>query len=64
MLYTVTNIKYDTDGEKVKLPKKLNINVPDDITDHQEINEYISEEISNVTGYCHEGYCVTPELKY
>ena len=64
MEYTVTDIKYDTDGEKVKLPKRLKIDVPDEITDHAEIAEHISEEISNITGYCHEGYCVTPELNY
>ena len=52
----VTNIKYDTDGEVVRLPKKLFIEVPNDIVDEQEITDFVSDEISNKTGFCHYGF--------
>lgn len=61
--YIVTNIKYDTDGAKVKLPKTLTITVPEDISDPDEVAEYISDEISNETGYCHMGFSTTPEIQ-
>ena len=54
--YTATHIKYDTDGEVVELPEKLEIEVPNDITDIDDIEEYISDEISNITGFCHFGF--------
>lgn len=61
--FLVTDIKYDTDGKKIKLPKELTIVVPDDIKDKDEVEEYISDEISNLTGYCHMGFTTTPEIK-
>lgn len=63
--FTVTNIKYDTDGQSAKklgLPKEMEIEVPEDLTTYDEIENYISEEISNRTGYCHEGFATTPEI--
>jgi len=62
MEYLVTNIKYDTDGKRVKLPKTLTIIVPDDCKEYEEIEQFISDEISNKTGYCHTGYSTTPEI--
>ncbi len=56
MKYTVTNISYDTDGEVVDLPTTLEIDVPSEITDREEVEEYISDEISNITGFCHNGF--------
>ena len=62
--YIVTDIKYDTDGQKVKLPKKMEIVVPDEEhTCYEDIEYFISEEITNRTGYCHEGFATTPEIK-
>ena len=55
MKVSVTNIQYDTDGEEVDLPTELTIEVEDDLY-AEEIEEQISEEISNITGYCHEGF--------
>jgi len=63
MEYIVTNIQYDTDSHKPKLPKELKVIVPDNIQDYEEIAEYISDEISNITGYCHFGFATTPEIK-
>lgn len=47
-----TNIIWDTDGEDAVLPTEIVI--PDGITDEEEISDYISD----VTGYCHEGFCL------
>ncbi len=60
--FIVTNIKYDTDGQKVKLPKTLEVIVPDDAEGYDEIEQYISDAISNETGFCHLGYSTTPEI--
>jgi len=56
MKKTVYNIGYDTDGEAVELPTELEIEVPDDLTEQEDIEDYLSDEISNVTGYCHKGF--------
>ena len=55
MKVNVTDIQYDTDGEEVDLPTTLNIEVPDGL-DSYETNEHISDEISNITGFCHLGF--------
>ena len=60
--FVITNIKYDTDGEDVSLPETMTIVVPDDVNGREEIQEFISDEISNITGYCHEGFATTPEI--
>lgn len=62
MKYEVTNIKYDTDGEEVELPENLSIDVPEDITEPEEVEEYISDEISNQTGFCHLGFIISPQI--
>lgn len=62
--YTVTNIQWDTDNWQVKLPKEMEIIVPTNIEDPEDIEVYISDEISNRTGYCHKGFATTPEIIY
>lgn len=52
----VTNIEFDTDGEIVELPKQIEIEIPNDIVDEQIINDFVSDEISNITGFCHYGF--------
>jgi hypothetical protein len=55
--YTVHVTEYDTDeDDDVSLPLTLSIIVPDDITDEDDIEEYLADEISNLTGYCHKGF--------
>lgn len=58
MIYIATNIKYDTDGEDIDLPTEIEIDIPDfiDGEDGEDIEEYISDEISNRTGFCHDGF--------
>ncbi len=53
--YRATNIEWDTDGEDVDLPSKIDI--PEDIeTEAIEDNEVISDYISDLTGFCHYGF--------
>jgi hypothetical protein len=52
----VTEIKYDTDGEEVDLPTQLEIEIPNEITEYLDIEEFVSDEISNITGFCHYGF--------
>lgn len=55
--YVATNIKWDTDGEDVDdLPIKVTVEIPNDIVDEAEIMEFVSDEITNVTGFCHNGF--------
>ncbi len=61
--YIVTNIKYDTDGDvsiAESLPKTLSITVNDE---EEDVQEYISDEISNITGFCHMGFSTKPEIE-
>ena len=63
--YLVKNIQWDTDGEDVDLPNELEIILPDDeeLNSPEEIEEYISNEITNETGFCHFGFSTEPEIK-
>jgi hypothetical protein len=58
MKYQVSNIKFDTDGIETDLATNMVIEVDDEITDKDEIEEFISDEISNQTGYCHFGFTI------
>lgn len=44
------NIIWDTDGQKIDLP--MEIDIPEGMTDTDEISDYISD----VTGFCHKGF--------
>lgn len=63
MTYTVTDIKWDTDGENVDLPNEVNVYVPDELDEQIEIEEFISNYITNETGFCHFGYSVNPPIE-
>ena len=58
----VSNIKWDTDGEDVDLPKKVVIKVTIDNADLlEDIDGYadnLSDYLSDTYGYCHEGFNV------
>ena len=58
--HVVYNIEYDTDGEKVELPDRREIELPDD-TDPEDVEELLSDEISNITGFCHFGFLIEGE---
>lgn len=53
---TAVDIKYDTDGENIDLPRELTVELPDDVITDDDISEYVSDYISNHTGYCHFGF--------
>ena len=61
--YIITDIEYDTDAKTKKgLPKELTIVIPDYVENtYEDIEYYISEEISNITGFSHKGFATTPE---
>ncbi len=60
--YKVENIKYDTDGEDIELPEVLEITIDDSITDQEDIEQILSDEISNITGFCHFGFSIVGKL--
>lgn len=59
----VNDIKWDTDGEEVELPKNLIMEIwhkeLDDVNDDFELEEYISDTLSNMYGFCHFGFKFT-----
>jgi len=64
--YVVSDIEYDTDGENYPtLPLELTITVHhcDDLVSYEEIEQYISDKISDETGFCHTGFTTLPEIK-
>ena len=59
----VTNIKWETDGARIRLPRRMHVPVPADIYDAGafEVEEYVSDYISDETGFLHNGF-VLPEF--
>lgn len=52
MAMVAYKIRWDTDGEDVDLPRRVEI--PPHITDLEEVSDYLS----NLTGFCHKGFMV------
>jgi hypothetical protein len=52
--FKISNIKYDT-TEISDLPLTLTVNLQDDLSS-EEIEQGLSEAISNKTGFCHKGF--------
>ena len=64
-LVTATNILWDTDGNKgvaKNLPKEIEVEIPASITSDEEADAYVFDAITVMTGFCHNGFCCTPEL--
>ena len=51
------NIDWDVDYEKELEDLPTEIDIPEGITDEEEISDYIS----NVTGFCHKGFTLEEE---
>ena len=51
------NIQWDTDGKMVDLPNEIDL--PDGMTDEDEISDYITEQ----TGFCHFGFSLDTDDK-
>ena len=62
MKFKVINIDYDTDGENIELPTEMEIDVPENY-DSEEILQYLSDKISDDTGFCHFGFKTLPEIE-
>lgn len=62
MKYLISNIKFDTDGENIELPTEMEIDVPENY-DSEEILQYLSDKISDDTGFCHFGFKTLPEIE-
>lgn len=61
--FVVKGIEYDTDGEEIDdLPETLTITVPEEI-EADNVEQYLSDEISNQTGFCHYGFTIEGEGK-
>ena len=61
--FTVTDIDWDTDGEdvsKLHLPETLVVDVPMECVDNgsAEVEDYISDYLSDTYGFCHNGFSV------
>lgn len=65
--FIVSGIRWDKDGEKIKLPRKLEVTITDEdvdnLNDIDEVEDFISDEISDMTGFCHFGWANTTEKK-
>jgi len=62
--FVVSEITWDTDGEQVDLPTSFEIEV--DLSENQnyeDIEQFISDELSNQTGFCHLGFATSPEIE-
>lgn len=60
---SVTDIVWDTDDEEVDgLPEQVDVEIPASIKNRDEAEEYISDKLSEVSGFCHDGFTCTPEL--
>jgi hypothetical protein len=49
MKIRIFNINYDTDGQKIQLPKEI---IFDQISANTDINSEIADMISDKTGFC------------
>ena len=57
--WDTSDTNYDTEDE-IELSTELDIivteNDVEDLTDLVEVDEFISDEITNIIGFCHNGY--------
>lgn len=63
--YSATDIIYDLDEDEdgADLPKTIAIKVPNEIILSSDIEDYISDKISDETGFCHKGFSISPEIE-
>lgn len=64
----ITSVNWDTDNSNIKLPQKFELTLNQDILNELKnqnlsesdynyiLDEYISDTISNIYGYCHFGF--------
>lgn len=54
--YICYGIKYVTDGQNVNLPPTVTVEDVDDDIQGEELEELLSDSISDQTGFLHEGF--------
>lgn len=56
--YRIYDIQWDTDGEAVDLPTEFTLETEYPVEDYDlnDIEEFFSEEITQRTGFCHNGF--------
>lgn len=60
---TATNIIWDADDEDTSsLPTEIDISIPKSIKSYEEAVEFVSDAITNLSGFCHMGFTCSPEL--
>jgi len=60
MKYRVFNIKWDIDDGEASTPAEMFVDVPAEEMAADDIEQYLTDEISNITGWCHNGYEFEP----
>jgi len=63
----VTDIDWDIDeGDDCELPKTIIVNLPyseyDELESDDEIEEYISNKITDLVGFCHNGFAIDMDV--
>lgn len=57
MTFKCYDIRWDYDGKRPHLPKVITVQAPFDISeDSEELEEYLSDYITDATGFCHCGF--------
>ena len=52
----VYDIDWDTDGEDVDLPNEVEVDVPAEVVDYGDVEDFISDYLSDEYGFCHKGF--------
>lgn len=54
MIVTAYNIRWDTAGEDLDLPRTVHVEL--EAEDDEELEDLVSDELSDRTGFCHFGF--------
>jgi hypothetical protein len=62
--YNVTNITWDADdmSDVAHLSSSMTVSVPSNLTDRDDIEEYIADYLSDETGFTHDGFSASKAL--
>lgn len=67
---TLTDIVYDLDNgdgdelvETNELPSTIEVTLPESIDNYEDAIDFLSEYITDETGFCHNGFSETPDLE-
>jgi ferritin-like protein len=56
--FRVYDIAWDTDGEDVDLPDEVVVDVPAEVVDYGDVNDFIADYLSDEYGFCHNGFLI------